>query len=400
MSFRPCVFIGLISYSLYLWHQPVFTFFRHAFLREPGLLELLALLTVIAVLSVLSWRFVELPCRNRAVVRPVVFKRSAASLVVVLLAVSGAVAVSRGVPQRFPAYVVDIFDAKSQMAWEKLSDDKGKCHNRDVADACVLGSPGKAPTVALVGDSHAAAVSLAFDEYLREKGLGGKTFSMDGCPYLVGYYEARGRCNEHNEALRSELESGGYTDVIYLARFPLYWHRTFFDNREGGREISNAGVPLRVLNGEITRQQQRERFGKSLHDAVNSLLRSGINVHLVYPIPEAGWDVPKLLGKRAVLSNLEPITTSFEVYQARNEHVFELLDHLGSENNLKRIYPDGLFCNRSKEARCDLTEKEISFYADDDHLSISGAKLLFGLIGQKVTSANPNFSEEIPEKSL
>lgn len=63
---RMLVGIGLISCSAYLWHQPLFAFARHRSLTEPGHL-LFALLSVAALaLAYLSWRFVELPFRNRA----------------------------------------------------------------------------------------------------------------------------------------------------------------------------------------------------------------------------------------------------------------------------------------------------------------------------------------------
>ena len=63
---RVFVGIGLISYSAYLWHQPLFAFARHRSLTEPDLF-LYALLSVAAlVLAYLSWRFVELPIRNKA----------------------------------------------------------------------------------------------------------------------------------------------------------------------------------------------------------------------------------------------------------------------------------------------------------------------------------------------
>lgn len=65
LSLRPVVFIGLISYSAYLWHQPIFAFARVASFDAPGPLEMAGLTVLTFVLSVLSWRFVEEPFRNR-----------------------------------------------------------------------------------------------------------------------------------------------------------------------------------------------------------------------------------------------------------------------------------------------------------------------------------------------
>ena len=65
LSSRPFVAIGLISYSAYLFHQPVFAFFRLASLEEPSRALIAALLVPIFLLAWLSWRFVEQPCRDR-----------------------------------------------------------------------------------------------------------------------------------------------------------------------------------------------------------------------------------------------------------------------------------------------------------------------------------------------
>jgi len=57
--------IGLVSYSAYLWHQPLFVFARFMSLEEPSLLLMGALSIATLILAYLSWRFIEAPFRNR-----------------------------------------------------------------------------------------------------------------------------------------------------------------------------------------------------------------------------------------------------------------------------------------------------------------------------------------------
>ena len=65
LSTKPFIGIGLISYSAYLWHQPVFAFTRIKLLEQPSS-ALMAVLSLISlVLAYLSWQFVEKPFRNR-----------------------------------------------------------------------------------------------------------------------------------------------------------------------------------------------------------------------------------------------------------------------------------------------------------------------------------------------
>jgi peptidoglycan/LPS O-acetylase OafA/YrhL len=64
LSFKPLVWIGLISYSAYLIHQPEFVFYLVKYL-EVSIFEYLALIGLIFLLAVLTWKFVENPFRNK-----------------------------------------------------------------------------------------------------------------------------------------------------------------------------------------------------------------------------------------------------------------------------------------------------------------------------------------------
>jgi peptidoglycan/LPS O-acetylase OafA/YrhL len=97
---RSMVFVGTISYSLYLWHQPFFSFLRVGLVDEPNALQL-ALAAMLSVgVSVLSWRYVEVPFRSRSKVTSKKLWSFVALSTVVLLAVGGLLHTSRGLPQR------------------------------------------------------------------------------------------------------------------------------------------------------------------------------------------------------------------------------------------------------------------------------------------------------------
>lgn len=85
------VSIGLISYSTYLWHQPIFAFARHLGLEQADALPLIALAILSVVLGYLSWRYVETPIRhNRTLSRKFIFLAAGVgSLLMLLSGVSG-----------------------------------------------------------------------------------------------------------------------------------------------------------------------------------------------------------------------------------------------------------------------------------------------------------------------
>src|ERR1700675_1653579 len=112
LSFRPIVFVGMISYSLYLWHWPLIVFQGADGLLTKGLSPKLTKLVVIVVsfaLATLSWRFVERPFRDRRfnISRANVFRLASAAAVLLLILGTGIV-VTNGFPSRYPDEAVKI----------------------------------------------------------------------------------------------------------------------------------------------------------------------------------------------------------------------------------------------------------------------------------------------------
>jgi peptidoglycan/LPS O-acetylase OafA/YrhL len=62
------VFLGLLSYSLYLWHQPIFAFLRAYSDKHPSSFSFLALIPLVFLLSYITWKYVESPFRNKLVI--------------------------------------------------------------------------------------------------------------------------------------------------------------------------------------------------------------------------------------------------------------------------------------------------------------------------------------------
>ncbi|MDG5488544.1 acyltransferase [Sphingomonas sp. BGYR3] len=65
LSMRPFVGVGIISYSVYLWHQPVFSFARILSINPPSTILMASLVVGTLFVSYFSWKYVEQPFRNR-----------------------------------------------------------------------------------------------------------------------------------------------------------------------------------------------------------------------------------------------------------------------------------------------------------------------------------------------
>ncbi len=65
LSFKPLVYIGLMSYSIYLWHQPIFSFYRHYSYESITYLTKLILILITLLISYFSWKIIEIPFRSK-----------------------------------------------------------------------------------------------------------------------------------------------------------------------------------------------------------------------------------------------------------------------------------------------------------------------------------------------
>ncbi|MFC3060248.1 acyltransferase family protein [Paenirhodobacter populi] len=99
LSTKAFVAIGLISYSLYLWHQPIFAWLRH--MGYEGYAAPLASLPLVFLMSWLSYRFVETPIRrNRAISRKRIFTAAALGSAA-FMAIGAVIVLNRGFENRY-----------------------------------------------------------------------------------------------------------------------------------------------------------------------------------------------------------------------------------------------------------------------------------------------------------
>ena len=177
LSLRPLVFVGLISYSLYLWHWPLLVFQRTdgVFLSHAsGLTGKLALIACAMGLAWLSWRFVELPFRTQARTSPrlAVFG-TAGTAMAASIALCALVLLAGGAPSRFPQRVVSI---AAYLGYDPSDAFRsGRCYlatnrQRLDLDTCLAQDP-RRPNYLLVGDSHAAHLWLGLSSAMPEINL-------------------------------------------------------------------------------------------------------------------------------------------------------------------------------------------------------------------------------------
>lgn len=395
LATRGLVGIGLVSYSAYLWHQPLFAFARLATPSAPSS-RLLAMLSITALLLAwLSWRWVEQPFRDRKrLSRRRIF--TLAAIGILLFTTLGLIGHwQKGFEHRLGAQVSTLFKdlriTKDELCGQTR---KGEALS---LDTCRAGHPAQPVTLAVLGDSHANALYSELAKALARQGRATTLLTQSACPPVRGVNHAnnnpRYRCHDFSEEVFNLLAAEPEIDTLVLAaRWTLYLENSPFDNREGGVESEGDNVLLGPSDGSVewrsSEALRRELIAARIRATVADYLNLGRTVVLVYPIPEAGWHVPNLMA-RHLRRHTHPehdYTTSYDVFLSRSLSAYEALDAIGEHSRLLRIYPEQVFCNTEQVGRCQLVERGKPLYFDDDHPSLTGARRVAELIADLLST--------------
>lgn len=370
LAARPLVFIGVISYSLYLWHWPVFVFATYIGFREPSGMGSVMLIALSFVLAVISWRYVEQPLRRPLPGAPRRAPFAAASVVAALTAASAALAASTdGLPQRLrPALQrilaeQDDHEPRIARCFGLTSDDVRK------GRLCRIGARGVAPSFLLWGDSHADAILPAVAEAAAHAGRAGLFAGGEACPPLQGVTTPMPDCRAFNDAVAALAKRPDITEIILESRWAKYAEGTTYGYEPKGR------VVLRD-NSCRTAADNHAVFLRGLERTVSNLKQEGKKVVIVASIPEIGWPVPAVLARRALAENADGADPGVGAYLDRQRFVLDTFASLRQRYGSTVLYPHKVLC---RTGTCEVALNGVPLYRDEHHLSVKGARQLVPL---------------------
>jgi hypothetical protein len=160
-----------------------------------------------------------------------------------------------------------------------------------------------------------------------------------------------------------------------------------FDNLEGGVELPPGDVLTPMGEAPADEAARKAAVLDAMAAGVQSLLDRGLRVVLVYPIPEAGWNVPEELVRRREAAGA-PVTLSIpaEAYARRNADVIAAFDAI-DDPHLWRVRPDAVLCGTYVPGRCVQSLGDAPLYFDESHLNDAGAALIAPAILEAVEAA-------------
>jgi peptidoglycan/LPS O-acetylase OafA/YrhL len=322
LSLRPMVALGLISYSVYLWHWPLLVLagyrFPELFARDAvqAMDARLVLAAFSLVLGALSWWLVEQPFRRMPMPRKTVFT-SAAISTVVLVVLSVGMREKATALQGWPADIATIqfrktlagssFGLKQAHGWPS--------HTYE------LGATAETSDTLLWGDSFAEALIPGFMQYSQQTGQEMILAGDPGCPPLpdLAFYKRENGnvCTRHNAAVLKKALGPTIKRVVIAACWSCL---------AGGIGRDSSGRPAIVGRG--SGHEDGRAFASTFEALVKRLAEHDKKVVIVGPVPQQKFDVAEAIARHIAWSAPLPPELTFSEFLQQKSRVLPVFERL------------------------------------------------------------------------
>ena len=364
--------LGNVSYSLYLWHWPIWVGL-HYYGVSGTAVGIWAGLGLTFLLGSASYYGVEQPMR-RYLSQLSLSKITLAITVMVLVVYVGAWTVRQndGFTGRLNPYLQKV---NASIGLTNPREQECQGNTEKDAKACQYG--GEQLGLIVMGDSHAQAIIRATEQALPEKKYHVLDWTMAGCPPIMSLKSSdpSSRCHQHVEKyMKQQKKLPPNVPILLVARYSNYV--------EGASEtdlIKSQSVP-ELYAGQAPHTSRSPVFYREMDAAMIETaceLSKYRPVYVLKPIPEMPNDVPETILKHSWLGLDTDIQQSQTAYLKRHQRTLHSMQTAQQKCGVKLLDPRPILC--SAHSCHSVDAQGIPYYYDDDHLSLYGAKQLIPL---------------------
>lgn len=373
LSSPPLVGVGLISYSLYLWHWPFLVFAQYITANKLGFLQRMVIVAASFFMAWVSYRWIETPFRRKQLlVEPKKFITLTLALICILTATSFLINRENGVPDRLdPRTYIAYKAARYQLMQRSMCKRLFVSKRLHICDSNAPMS--QKPDFVLWGDSHADMLKPVIKKLAKQYHV--KFWSYKCIPLLDVYDVARSdslrhsQCTTMNHALIQVIRQRHIKNVI----FSSFWEQ-FVEGREvpldgaGQRDTFYADANIKSTSAP----QARAVFKKHFIDTIHALENAGVtHIWIVKDVPFfEEWPSNQLLKMLKYGGNTNQIGRPLPQISKREAFVNTVFNEVQSKT-VRLIDPDFILCDKSHF--CHGVKDKQSLYFDFNHLSYYGA---------------------------
>ncbi len=369
------VYIGRISYSLYLYHWPVIIFWKiFSDADEISFAASIGIIAVSFILSILSYLFVEQPARNATMT-----DRRTLVLGVVVVVVC-ALSFRTLENHETAAWRITSFVNKSVPTPLRYSPEchKEKRGNLDYYQ-CSEERDVASPIIALVGDSHSPHFLNSTTVWGENKGYDVAFYGLAACPVLLGDIHIKSSFGKEHEVECRQLATGFQSEIIEDPKIEIVLIALRFDLFHTGIAYSNRKNRLVTFLDSEGRpvKDHTEYFTAQLANTVEAIRNSGKQPIIVKQVPifenakDCDWEpyIDKLLGKERVCGYTPAFLKKWQ------QPSIDFINEFIAEHQVKVIDPIPFFGGTPLHSG-------VNLYKDSDHLNEYGEEFLVPYLGR------------------
>lgn len=379
MCLSPLVFIGWISYSLYLWHWPVVTFAHYYFGDDQSLTLVAALIALCFALAWVSWKFIETPVRVADLSKLRVFGTAAVASVAAV-SVGMALYLTDGIPNRFEPKVRTYIDASADFIqdWSRcITPSDGPFAG---LETCPIGPEGE-PRVLVWGDSHARAFKEGLELAAFEHDTPALLIWRAGCPTAFGLEKVENSATRaQNEACgaanRQMAQAFAQSDVAFDTVLLLGRWTYYADGSGVGQDVENT-ISILPAAGDTTKPQA-QIVAQALQESVAQIAQDTEAVFVLRQVPEIFDFNSVTLSRQLALGKVEPgpdLVSEHTIPRAdveeRNVGADMIMSAVSDIANVTLIDSWPSFCTATE---CSAMHDGKAGYFDNNHITNSTAR--------------------------
>lgn len=386
LGVNPIVFVGKISYSLYLVHWPVIILYRYWAYRPLEPVEMLGCALVSIFLAILLYHYVEnrfrRPWSQRVNKERVVVGTRLAATMSTLGLIAGSVQLQSGWDWRLP-------DATRA---SQVSASSGNLCSEDTSVRgqtwCDMSSAAtSSDELVIIGDSHALALAHGLSQTAAPDDAQTTLVLRYGTLPFHGVTTFGGEWETGNFGSTFDVVADSEPDIVVLhARFDQYWWSQDASSRWPTWLSHDPISPQAIEPSQAT-------FRSGLEDTLAILKATRSKVIVVGAVPYPGLDSGQCLLRPRFLISDERSDRSCQGYSRdqsvkRAGEVNQVIREKVESSGFQFVDPTEVFCSDEKPT-CARSHDGKLIYADDNHLNQIGANMLARAVRKKLAAPKP-----------